>query len=95
MDTDIPSSLEAKLFGSTAGKLVWVILQIFFYLLRPLFVNPRPPTFLEFINFAVQITFDVVVLYNYGKLYLGTQDKNATIFVLLMRLSFDYISVLN
>ena len=67
MDTDIPSSFEAQLFGSTAGKLVWVILQIVFYLLRPLFVSPRLPTLLECINFAVQITFDVIVLYNYGK----------------------------
>lgn len=65
-DVDIPSKFEAKLFVNTGTKLIWVILQPFFYALRPLFVRPKPVGFLEFLNFAVQAIFDVLVLYAWG-----------------------------
>lgn len=66
IDTDIPTLLEAKLFCTTFGKFIWVILQPLFYMLRPLIVNPKPPTRLELINAVIQITFDALVVYFFG-----------------------------
>ena len=67
IDTDIPTNLEARLFCTTFGKFVWVCFQPLFYALRPLFTNPKKPIKLEFVNTAVQLTFDFVVWY-----FLGT-----------------------
>ena len=47
MDVDIPSKYEAQLFKYTFGKLIWMFLQPFFYALRPLFIQPKPPTLNE------------------------------------------------
>lgn len=65
-DTDIPTLLEAKLFCTTFTKLLWVILQPFFYALRPILVYPKPPSSLEIINTFVQLTFDFFVCYFLG-----------------------------
>jgi len=66
IDTDLPTLLEAKLFSTTFGKFVWVCLQPFFYIFRPLIVNPKPPTMGEYANALVQIVFDTVVVYFCG-----------------------------
>lgn len=66
IDTDLPTLLEAKLFCTTIGKLFWVCLQPFFYMLRPLIVNPKPPTYWEFVNLVIQLAFDAVVVYLCG-----------------------------
>jgi len=66
LDTDIPTSLEAKLFCTTIGKFCWVILQTFFYALRPLFVNPKTPSNLEYVNTAIQLSFNILVWYIFG-----------------------------
>jgi len=65
-DTDIPTDLEGKLFHTTFTKIIWVILQPFFYALRPFYVYPKPPTLLEFINLLIQITFDLTIIYLFG-----------------------------
>jgi len=65
-DTDIPTYLEAKLFATTFTKFFWVILQPFFYTLRPLFVYPKTPNKLEVINLFVQLGFDAVIWYYLG-----------------------------
>lgn len=62
VDTDIPTLLEAKLFNSTFGKFVWVILQPIFYIFRPLIINPKPPTRLEIINVIIQLIFNILVI---------------------------------
>lgn len=62
MDTDIPTLLEAKLFNSTFGKFVWVILQPIFYIFRPLIINPKPPTRLEIINVIIQLIFNILIV---------------------------------
>ena len=67
MDTDLPTYLEAKLFCNTFGKLCWVILQPFFYALRPVVTYPKSPTKLEVINVIVQVAFDALVYYLYGE----------------------------
>lgn len=66
LDTDIPTLLEAKLFCTTFGKFCWVCLQPFFYLFRPLLVNPKKPVTLEIVNAIVQIIFDAIIVYVFG-----------------------------
>ncbi len=46
---------------------MWVCLQPVFYALRPLFTNPKKPITLEFVNSAIQITFDLLVVYFLGE----------------------------
>ena len=58
--------MEAQLFTNTGTKLLWVILQPFFYALRPLFLRPKAPGMLEFVNLVVQVAFDVIILYTMG-----------------------------
>jgi len=65
-DTDIPSALEAKLFRTTSTKILWVILQPLFYMIRPLLVHPKKPIVLEFVNTVIQLTFDTLVWYFLG-----------------------------
>ncbi|XP_075159133.1 delta4-sphingolipid-FADS-like protein ifc [Haematobia irritans] len=66
IDTDIPTLVEAKLFNTTFGKFIWVCLQPFFYIFRPLIINPKPPTRLEIINTVIQLTFNFCVVYFFG-----------------------------
>ena len=66
IDADIPTDLEAKLFCTTFGKLIWVIFQPFFYALRPLFTNPKVPLKLEYVNTVIQLTFNYLVYDYFG-----------------------------
>ncbi|XP_055904237.1 sphingolipid delta(4)-desaturase DES1 [Eupeodes corollae] len=66
IDTDIPTLLEAKLFCTTFGKFIWVCLQPFFYIFRPLIINPKPPTNMELINTIIQLIFNGLVVYYCG-----------------------------
>ncbi|KAH9630905.1 hypothetical protein HF086_014646, partial [Spodoptera exigua] len=66
IDTDLPTLLEAKLFCTTGGKLLWLFLQPFFYSFRPLVVRPKPPTPMELINLVIQLFFDAVVIKLWG-----------------------------
>ncbi|CAH1112419.1 unnamed protein product [Psylliodes chrysocephalus] len=70
-DTDIPTYLEAKLFCTTFGKFIWVLLQPLFYAFRPLITYPKPPTNLEFVNLVIQLIFDAIVVYFCGGRMLG------------------------
>ncbi|EDX15251.1 GD17692 [Drosophila simulans] len=63
IDTDIPTLMEARLFDTTFGKFLWVCLQPFFYIFRPLVINPKPPTRLEIIITVVQLTFNALIVY--------------------------------
>lgn len=74
LDVDIPTRLEARLFCTTFTKFLWVLLQPFFYALRPLFLRPKPLTWQEFANTGLQILFDVIIVYTMGwrsLIYLG------------------------
>ena len=66
LDVDVPTALEGKLFTNTPLKVVWCLLQPAFYSLRPMFVNPKDPAFGEFVNYAVQVAFDLLVYNFYG-----------------------------
>lgn len=65
-DTDIPSLFEAKIFTTTTRKLIWVLMQPFFYGIRPLLVYPKQPQLLEYLNFLVQLAFDLLVGFTLG-----------------------------
>ncbi|KAI4371712.1 hypothetical protein MLD38_010033 [Melastoma candidum] len=66
IDMDIPSQTEAFLVRNAFGKSIWVVLQLFFYALRPLFLKPKPPGWWEFINFVIQGSLDAAMVYFYG-----------------------------
>lgn len=66
MDMDIPSHTEAHLVRNAGAKVIWVLFQLFFYALRPLFLKPKPPGVWEFINFLVQIGLDFAMVYFWG-----------------------------
>ena len=73
VDTDIPSIFEARLFQGLLGKLFWLIFQIPFYAIRPLFTKTIKPDKWLIINFVVQLTFVSLYVYFagwYGLLYL-------------------------
>ncbi|XP_074662111.1 sphingolipid delta(4)-desaturase DES1-like [Tubulanus polymorphus] len=65
-DMDIPSRLEGELFRNTFTKIVWMILQPFFYTLRPLFLRPKAITAFEVVNTLIQLLFDSLVMYTCG-----------------------------
>lgn len=71
VDMDIPSRAEAFLVRNAFTKSIWVILQLFFYALRPLFLKPKPPGLWEFVNLVVQAGLDVGVVYLWGWKALG------------------------
>lgn len=62
MDTDVPTNMEAQLFTTSQRKLLWCILQPFFYTLRPLFINPKPMESFELLDIIVQLSFDFVII---------------------------------
>lgn len=43
IDMDIPNHTETYLVTNVASKSIWVMLQLFFYALQPLFLKPKPP----------------------------------------------------
>ncbi|VDN17264.1 unnamed protein product [Gongylonema pulchrum] len=66
LDTDIPTDFEARYFKHTFGKLIWVLLQPFFYACRPFLIYPKAVTDLEILNAIFQITVDCVVISFFG-----------------------------
>eukprot|EP00730_Choanoeca_flexa_P014688 TRINITY_DN6515_c0_g2_i1.p1 TRINITY_DN6515_c0_g2~~TRINITY_DN6515_c0_g2_i1.p1 ORF type:complete len:373 (+),score=109.40 TRINITY_DN6515_c0_g2_i1:185-1303(+) len=66
LDVDIPSKVEALLFATRPGKFVWMILQPFFYALRPLVVKPKQPGVWEFINAAAVVGYNTLLYYLFG-----------------------------
>ncbi|KAJ7571515.1 hypothetical protein O6H91_01G169500 [Diphasiastrum complanatum] len=62
LDMDIPSYTEGSMVSNTFSKILWVLLQLFFYALRPLFLNPKPPGLSEGTNLLLQLSFDITLL---------------------------------
>lgn len=66
LDVDLPTSIEARLFSSTPGKVVWLMILPLTYFLRPVFIRPKPFSVLEILNITVQLSFDAVVYHYLG-----------------------------
>ncbi|GAA6012826.1 hypothetical protein JCM10207_005376 [Rhodosporidiobolus poonsookiae] len=62
MDTDLPSRLELLVLKTVLGKTFFCTFQIFFYALRPGFIRYQAPTRWIAANFAVQLTFNALVV---------------------------------
>ncbi|KAK4386606.1 Sphingolipid delta(4)-desaturase DES1-like [Sesamum angolense] len=71
VDMDVPSLTEAKLVTNVVSKSIWVIFQLFFYALRPLFLKPKPPGIWEFVNLIIQLALDVGLVHFWGWKALG------------------------
>ncbi|XP_059176448.1 sphingolipid delta(4)-desaturase DES1-like [Physella acuta] len=65
-DVDIPSSFETRFFTRTLHKFIWVLLQPWFYSIRPFVINPKPMGFLELTNIVIQFVFDFLLFYFIG-----------------------------
>lgn len=65
-DVDIPSYFECRFFQNTFTKLIWLLLQPFFYAFRPFFMRPKAVTALEIINTIIQFSFDYAVFHFLG-----------------------------
>ena len=73
LDVDIPLRCECNLFRTPLLQFVWILLNPFFYALRPFFKSPKPLTAWEVINMIVQSSVDVLLwnwLGNYAITYL-------------------------
>lgn len=66
VDMDLPTHWEAKFFSTALGRLTWLFLQPLFYALRPMVLKPLPVTRWEIINWAMQLTFDGLIVYFWG-----------------------------
>ncbi|CAB9512345.1 Sphingolipid delta(4)-desaturase DES1 [Seminavis robusta] len=65
-DVDVPTDWEGRFFNNTFKKTIFVFLQPAFYALRPMFTNPKAPTWKEGLNFAVVLGFDAFLAYTFG-----------------------------
>ena len=81
VDTDIPTETEARLFTGVFGRMIWVILQPFFYAMRPMIIRPRSKPRGAWTVCFLQILFDLAILvflgwksflYLFGGSLLGT-----------------------
>ena len=59
LDVDIPTNFEGWFFCTPARKLLWLVLQPFFYSLRPLCVNPKGHETYSYYGPLNWITFNV------------------------------------
>ncbi|KAF3778150.1 Sphingolipid delta(4)-desaturase DES1-like [Nymphaea thermarum] len=65
-DMDVPSQIEARLVTNLFAKSLWVIFQLFFYALRPVFLKPKPPGLWEATNLAIQLALDAALVRFFG-----------------------------
>lgn len=66
VDMDIPTYAEGHYVTNTLSKLIWVVLQLFFYAFRPVFVNPKPVGVWELTNLALNLVCDAAIVYCWG-----------------------------
>ncbi|XP_069500669.1 sphingolipid delta(4)-desaturase/C4-monooxygenase DES2-like isoform X2 [Ambystoma mexicanum] len=66
LDVDIPTDFEGRFFCTPLRKIVWLFLQPLLYVLRPLYVNPKPITQMEMFNASIQFSFDLIMYHMWG-----------------------------
>jgi sphingolipid 4-desaturase/C4-monooxygenase len=62
LDTDLPTAFEAVFLDSVAGKAFFATFQLLFYAIRPMFIFKIPFGPIHFLNIAVQVVFDAIVI---------------------------------
>lgn len=70
-DPDLPTAVEARVFGGTLGKLAFCAAQGLLYAVRPLVVRPLPPTPWEVVNGLAVLVADAVLVRTFGWGALG------------------------
>lgn len=70
-DVDIPTEWEGIFFTNTALKALWLLLQPFFYALRPTFVRPKDPRNIDLFNAVVIFCSDLAIFHYCGARGLG------------------------
>ncbi|XP_059806965.1 sphingolipid delta(4)-desaturase/C4-monooxygenase DES2-like isoform X2 [Hypanus sabinus] len=66
LDVDVPTDFEACFFRTPARKVLWLTVQPLLYILRPLYVNPKPVTQMEVVNAVIQLSYDLVIYQIWG-----------------------------
>ena len=66
VDQDIPTVWEAEFFANAPLRALWLLLQPFFYGLRPVVMNPRNLDVDEICNIFIQLSFDFFIFYFWG-----------------------------
>lgn len=65
-DTDLPTTFEATLLSNVAGKAFFATFQLFFYALRPVVIYSVPFTWVHYLNIAVQLFVNYLVVKFWG-----------------------------
>lgn len=66
VDMDIPTYAEGKFAVNVIAKTLWVMCQLFFYALRPLFSNPKPAGLAELANLTSCAVYDYALYHYFG-----------------------------
>ncbi|KEG11029.1 putative fatty acid desaturase, putative,sphingolipid delta 4 desaturase [Trypanosoma grayi] len=66
VDVDVPTVLEGRLLSNYIGKMFFITFQILFYALRPVIVRRIAFQNTHIINYAVQITFNLIMYRLFG-----------------------------
>lgn len=70
IDVDVPTKVEAVLFRSWYGKMLWMFLQPFFYAVRPLIIKPKTPGPWEAANLLSILAWDTMLYTAFGPVAL-------------------------
>ncbi|KAK4188035.1 putative Dihydroceramide delta(4)-desaturase [Podospora australis] len=62
LDTDLPTAFEGIFLDSILGKAFFCTFQILFYALRPMAIYRVPFTWVHWVNVAVQLGFDYLLI---------------------------------
>ncbi len=92
LDTDLPTSWEARRLRGRWAKLVWLSFQGVAYAFRPLFVLPMKPSVWVVANFGLQVGFDLVIYQQWGAKSLAYFPISALIVMGLHPIAGHYIS---
>lgn len=92
IDTDVPTSWEARFVRGKLRKFVWLSLQGLAYGLRPLLMMPLKPSAWVVSNFVVQLIFDLGIYWFWGGQALAYLPISTLIVMGLHPISGHYLS---